>query len=367
MFDKEFIDESLGQMECKLLIVKDLETESYAVSFLKKYLKSKKTKNVIGFDLEFNTPPGSKGQRTIGIFQIAFYLKDSVLVIFYNPHIVTNSTNQLFIQLLTAPNIYKIGHGTDSLDIPAIYSYLGSSEKIWAFTVNLFDTRFFCEYENVITKEKLCNIYWLLEKFQAISTKQLQWLKSNETKLGEFWNKKIDILNLSPELRDYSMYDALYLKKLLVKIKNHFKSSNLNFKLVVQTTQLVFLLKREIIKLYNTNYLNLCFLKDKTRLYDRFSQEYNNWLLHLNDSESGILRVNYFKNQLIRILTHGYYLIVLGTHSVYKSHHQIITYEQIKEVKNEWNELVKQMKHFKCVYKIILSFLNFCKSNLQSG
>jgi hypothetical protein len=365
MFDKEFIDESLGGINCKLLIIQNASSEDQAVTFLKKYLESKKkSKRVIGFDLEFNTPPGSKGQRHVAIFQIAFYLKDSVLVIFYNPAIVTNLTNQLFIQLLTAPNVYKIGHGTDSLDIPAIYSYLGSEEKIWAFTLNLYDTRFFCEYENIITKEKLCNIYWLLEKFQAITPKQLQWLKSNESKLGEFWKKRIDITKLSPELRDYSMYDALYLKKLLLKIKSHFKNSNLDFKLVVQTTQLVFLLKREVIKLYDIGYLNLCFLKDKSRLYDKFNQAYNSWLIKLNQSELGILGVGYFKNQLIKILSHGYYWIVLNTHSVYKSHNQLIGYEQINEIKIELIKLVNMLKRFPRVYKIILNFLKFCKSSV---
>ncbi len=365
MFDKEFIDESIGNdVQCKLLIVKNSSSETHATEFLKKYLKSNKSKRIIGFDIEFNTPPGSKGQRTIAIFQIAFYLKNKVIIIFYNPNLVSKSTNQLFIQLLIDPRIYKIGHGTDSLDIPAIYSYLGSPEKIWAFTLNLFDTRFFCEYENVITKEKLCNIYWLLEKHQVITPQQLKLLKLNESKLGDFWKKKIDITNLSPELRDYSMYDALYLKKLVEKIKSHFKNSDLNFKLVVQTTQLVFLLKREVILLYDYSYLNLCFLKDKTRLYDSFSQIYNSWLMGLGNGELGILGVGYFKNQLVRILTHGYYLAVCKTHTIYKSHNQVIGYEQIQELENEWVKLVSVIKRFPRVYKIILSFLDFCKSSL---
>ncbi len=365
MFDKEFIDDSIGKaVQCKLLVVKNSASEAQAAAFLKKYLKSNSSKRIIGFDLEFNTPPGSKGQRMVAIFQIAFYLKDSVLVIFYNPRLVSKQTNELFIELLINPRVYKIGHGTDSLDIPAIYSYLGSEEKIWAFTLNLFDTRFFCEYENVITKERLCNIYWLLEKHQVITPQQLTWLKTNESKLGEFWKKKIDITNLSPELRDYSMYDALYLKKLLVKIKSHFKSSGLNFKLVTQTTQLVFLLKREIIKLYDYSYLNLCFLKDKTRLYDGFSNAYNTWIVGLDQPHLAILGVGYFKNQLIRILTHGYYLLVCLNHPVYKSTHQLVGYEQIQELGSEWFKLVSIVKRFPRVYKIILSWLKFCKSSL---
>lgn len=366
MFDKEFIDESIGKtLQCKLLVVKNPSSEAQAMKFLNKYLRSTKlTKRVIGFDLEFNTPPGSKGQRMIAIFQIAFYLKDSVLVIFYNPELVSAQTNELFVELLTNPLVYKIGHGTDSLDIPAIYSYLGSEEKIWAFTLNLFDTRFYCEYENVITNSKLCNIYWLLEKFQVITPQQLAWLKSNESKLGDFWKKRIDIRNLSPELRDYSMYDALYLKKLLVKIKSHFKSSNLSFKLVTQLTQLVFLLKREIIKLPNYAHLNLYFFSDKTRLYDGFTNVYNSWVVGLDEKTLAVIGVGYFKNQLIKILTHGYYLVVCSTLPVYKSTHQPIGYEQVQELDSEWIELINSIKRFPRVYKIILSWLKFCKSSL---
>ena len=134
MFDKEFIDESLGSKQCKLLIIKTPSSESQGINFLTKYLKSSTTKRIIGFDLEFNTPPCSKVQRQIAIFQISFYLSKYILILFFNPKLVTKQTNQLIHQVLTSKQIMKIGHGTDSLDIPAIYEYLGTDEKILEFT-----------------------------------------------------------------------------------------------------------------------------------------------------------------------------------------------------------------------------------------
>jgi len=170
MFEKEFFDESLNK-NCKLLIVKNNLTEKYFQDFLNRYL-NKNIKRMISFDLEFNTPPKSTNQRKIAIFQLCFYLKKYNLIIFYNPLLVSQQSNILMHSILTDNNIIKMGHGTDSLDIPAIYNYLDSDDKCIKFTINLYDTRFLCEYLNVITDNKLCNIYYLLEKFNVITEKQ---------------------------------------------------------------------------------------------------------------------------------------------------------------------------------------------------
>jgi len=365
MFDKEFIDESLDSKPCKLLIVKDSKTEIWFYKFLSRYLDS--TKRVIGFDLEFNTPPGSKGQRQIAIFQVSFYLKKYVLTIFFNPKLLEYKTNQLIHNLLTNKFIMKIGHGTDSLDIPAIYSYLDDKKKALDFTLGLYDTRFLCEFENIITGSKLCNIYHLLEKFKVIIPSQLAQLKSNETKLGNFWNKHIDLTNLSQELMDYSMYDALYLKKLLEQIKKNFKTNKWEYQLLVQTTRLVFLIKREIIDFLDPTFLNLCWIKNNNyKLYELFYLFYNEWIGTLTQSEIAIFSIGYFKSQLLKVLIHGFYLLVciLYPKQIYKSSSHTIEYIQIQELKLSWDNLVINLKLFPKVYKLIINFLKFCKNRL---
>lgn len=366
MFDKEFNDESLGSKLCKLLIVKDPNSESELNKFLTKYLKlSKSIQRVIGFDIEFNTPPGSKGQRQIAIFQISFYLSGYILTIFFNPKLVKQQTNQLIHELFTSKKILKIGHGTDSLDIPAIYEYLGSEDKILDFTTNLYDTRFLCEFENTITGSKLCNIYHLIEKFNVVTDKQLKWLKANEETLGDFWKKKIDIQNLSNEFRDYSMYDALYLKKLLGKMKSHFKTNKWDYKLVIQTTQFVFLIKRDIIKLDDITYLNLGFISNKTRLYDLFYSIYNDFIVQLDPNSLGIFSIGYFKNQLIKILIHGFYYLILSNGiKVFKSANSTVDFEDLNKLKNSWDKLKKYLELFKSINKLIYKFLKFAKTRL---
>ena len=348
MFDKEFYDESISK-NTKLLIVNNNVTETYFSNFLSKYL-SKNKRRIIGFDIEFNTPPGSHNERVIAIFQIAFYFKKYVLVTFFNPALVNSNTNKLIIKLLTSQNIHKIGHGTDSLDVPAIYNYLSNTDDIIAFTNTLYDTRFLCEFTNVITGERLCNIYHLIDKYKVVKPEQMEWLKVNEKKLGDFWRKKIDINNLSPELRDYSMYDALYLKKLILIMKKDFTKSNYDFNLIIQATRLVFLLKREIIKLDDFSYLNICFLSNKKKLYDYFNEVF----LKFNQD---ILKIGYFKNQLIKILQLVFYIQICKNNPVYKSSNTLIDKTDIDKLEIILNKFNVYLKFFPKINKLINNFL----------
>lgn len=374
MFDKEFIDESLGFKPCKLLIVKDLNSENWFNDFISRYLDKIKTntlKRVIGFDLEFNTPPGSKGQRQIAIFQMSFYLSKYVLTVFFNPKLLGVQTSNLVIKLLTNTQIAKIGHGTDSLDIPAIYSWLDDKQKALDFTLGLYDTRFLCEFENILTGAKLCNIYHLLEKFKVTTQNQLTLLKTNEAKLGHFWNKQIDLTNMSPELRDYSMYDALYLKKLLSQIKKSFKTNGWDYQLVNQTTRLVFLIKRDIIEFHDHSNLNLCWIKltdsnSNSKLFELFYSVYNEWIEIQSKDTIGIFAIGYFKSQLLKVLMHGFYLLVCLKYpaQVYRSSSQTLGYEEISKLKISWENLVNYLKLFPKAYKQIINFLKFSKHRL---
>lgn len=363
MFDKEFIDESLGNKLCKLVIIKDLNSEKYVCKILEKYIKSKKTHR-IGFDLEFNTPPGSKGQRTIAIFQIAFYINNYILIVFFNPLLVSHDTNLLFHELLISKNIIKIGHGTESLDIPALQNYLNDDNKFVNFVLTLYDTRFLCEFENILTGNKMCNIYYLLDKYQVIIPKQLEWLKQNEDKLGAFWNKQIDIKNLSDELRDYSMYDALYLKELFNKMKLDYKKKGWDYHLVTQITRFVFLLKRDIIKITDINIFNLFFLSDKTRLHDLFSKVYFDWINTLESNESAIFKLAYLKNQISRVFVCVYYLFISKNKIVFKTLNEKITDQDIEILNKCWKNLSLYLKYFPKIKQMIHNFSEFIKTTI---
>jgi len=359
MFEREFFDKSINK-QCKLLIVKNELTEEYFFNFLIKYLlkaeKIKKPNRIVGFDIEFNTPPKSHNERVIAIFQLSFYLKSYVLIIFYNPKLVSQKTNILMKKLLVSQQVIKIGHGTDSLDVPAIYEYLETDIAKIDFTNTLYDTRFLCEFSNIITQEKLCNIYYLLEYYNVLVPEQLEWLHTNEKTLGDFWRKQIDITNLSPELRDYSMYDALYLKKLLTIMKKLFISKKYNYKLIIEVTRLVFLIKRGIILQENYSYFNIYFLKNKTKLYDNFIIVYQEFINNSEFNIKNIFAVNYFKNQLIKILQLLYYIYILNKNTVYKNKTDIVLQSDILILKEIWNKFNNILISYPEINKIIINF-----------
>jgi hypothetical protein len=349
MFDRDFFDESINK-SCKLLIVKDNLSEKYFIDFLSKYL-NKSIKRIVSFDLEFNTPPGSHGERVIAIFQMAFYLKKYVLIVFFNPALLEKKTNKIIHNLLISKLIIKIGHGTDSLDIPAIYNYLETDNQRIAFTNSLYDTRFLCEYVNIMCGLRLCNIYHLLERYSVILPKQMSWLIENEKKLGRFWMKIIDLKKLSPELRDYSMYDALYLKKLLGLMKKDYKKSNYDYNLIIQATRLVFLLKRDVIKLPDFSSFNIYFLSNKQKLYDYFIEYYSKF-------NEDLFKIGYFKNQLIKILQLVFYIKVCKKNKVYKSLNKLIDNTDILNLENIWNSFSIYLKFYPKINKLIVKFLD---------
>ena len=63
-------------------------------------------------------------------------MKKRNLIIFYNPKLVSEEINYLMKQILINKYILKIGHGTDSLDINAIYIYLDNNDYCTQFTNN---------------------------------------------------------------------------------------------------------------------------------------------------------------------------------------------------------------------------------------
>jgi len=349
MFDREFFDESINK-SCKLLIVKDNLSEKYFIDFLSKYL-NKPIKRIVSFDLEFNTPPGSHGERVIAIFQMAFYLKKYVLIVFFNPALLEKKSNKIIHNLLISNSIIKIGHGTDSLDIPAIYNYLETDTQRIAFTNSLYDTRFLCEYVNIMCGLRLCNIYHLLERYSVILPKQMDWLIENEKKLGRFWMKVIDLKKLSPELRDYSMYDALYLKKLLGLMKKDYKKSNYDYNLIIEATRLVFLLKRDVIKLPDFSSFNIYFLSNKQKLYDYFIEYYSKF-------NEDLFKIGYFKNQLIKILQLVFYIKVCKKNKVYKSLNKLIDNTDISNLENIWNNFSIYLKFYPKINRLIVKFLD---------
>ena len=190
LYYKEFHDKYIDK-KCHLLIVINKKHEIEMINVIDEFLNLKRVKTC-GFDLEFNQPKTNTKVRRIALLQIALYFDNRVVILFIDPELTPDSNNKVK-QLLTDNTVTKIGHGTDSLDIPALFHFLNDKTKIIEFTKTLYDTRFLCEFINSLTDNRLCNIYHCIELYKVIDKKQINFLSENEKKLGKFWLSHIDI------------------------------------------------------------------------------------------------------------------------------------------------------------------------------
>jgi hypothetical protein len=359
MYSKKIFDESIHKL-VKLYIIHDSISENYVFPFLKKYLSKlnivNKKKYFLSFDIEFNTPPGSTGMREIAIFQLCFHIKKYNLIIFFNPKLSSQNFITLIINILTHRKLIKIGHGTDSLDINAIYNFLIDKNLCYQFTKNLYDTRFLCEYLNMFSTNTLCNIYHLLYKYNIVSQKQYDFLEENQKHLGDFWNTFIDIKNLSNNFIDYSLYDALYLKYLIKKMFKDFEPTIL--KLLIQVLQIVLLLKKNIIPFYDTSHLNTFFNNKKESLFSMFSISYNAFMKNLNIKISTIFQIPLFKKPFIKIfmLIFYYKIIVLNKEPIFINKNNPISQKDISYIDSSFHEFDIYIQKFKYVYRTIYPF-----------
>jgi hypothetical protein len=355
MYNKKIYDESIKK-EIRLYILNDKNNELLIDKFLKKYLNGINKKKIISFDIEFNTPPKSTGLREIAIFQLCFHIKHYDLIIFFNPKICSKKTNKLIKKILTHKKIIKIGHGTDSLDITAIYNYLEKKSLCKKFTNRLYDTRFLCEYLNISLENKFCNIYYLLNKYKIVTEKQYTFLEENHKKLGDFWNNFIDIKNLSNEFIDYSLYDTLYLKYLIKQMFLDFDNSVL--KLLIQVLQLVLLLKKNIIIFPDINKFNTYFNKNKINLSNLFSNYYSIFLKKLGSNISNIFIIPLFKKPFEKIfmLCFLYKKIYINKELFFQSKNNVISSSDISFIYNSFTSFMSNLKNYKYINFIINQF-----------
>ena len=86
-------------------------------------------------------------------------------------------------------------------------------------------------------------------------------------------------------------------------------------------------------------------------------------MIQLESNELSILGIGYFKNQIIKIFTHGFYYMVANSGiQIFKSSNKMIDFEDILKLKNCWNKLEKILVLFKSINKLIIKFLKFAKS-----
>ena len=163
--------------------------------------------------------------------------------------------------------------------------------------------------------------------------------------MGPIYDIKIDINNLSEKLIDYSFYDVIYLSRLL---KNYEDKDY--FKLIIELAQLVMMDKRnihEIVPKEEINKINnyILFKNDEiTKLVEIFNLFFKK--LEKDELINNLLKINYFKQNIIFIIKFELYSSLLNKY---------IIYEKLSE-KKIYN---KNLLNYKLNYLDKINFKNF--------
>jgi len=300
-------------------------------------------KLILSIDFEFNS-------KKIALMQLAFeYEKKSNYYIIYPPKISNDIINFFIEKILINKKIKKIMHGCESLDIPYIYNELFNNniEYITLFTQSLYDTRYFCEYNNLYYKyDNKCSLYEGLKNNNIINDNIYKYLMNNEKNMGNIWQINIDINNLSDQLIYYSIYDVIFLKKFFINLNKELKKINkFNYYLFNELFRFILLErnnKTNILNdiIININKFNQYFIihnNNKFTLIDIFNN-LSQLYFFFNDNSKIINNINYLKlyqSHIYRLFFYNY-LFNKKDIIIYESKNKIINLSLI----NDCNKII---------------------------
>ena len=391
-FDKSLIN-NLKPNKYKLNVCKTSKDIGIMINYFLKFIKNKNLKNrTISMDFEFNNCnfrkgkeydvclENSVGSKEIAIFQIL--LEDDEIktpndvcniFLFYPPDLSQNQT-KILIDLLTEPNITKIIHGGESLDIPYLFNILIKDESsIIKFCENLYDTKFICEYNHLVknTKDK-CKIYYFLKEMNVINEQQFNNLLKNEEEMGPIWFINLNIKNLSKNVILYSSFDVLYLKDLLKK----FKKSSYELKIISGITSICYLYRSAIPEtskfLDKISEFNVHMLFDNNHGSVKFLDVFDLYYYWYDDDNkilSKLTEINFFK-RFIQTLVKIYLYEKFTDNNINSKKYGVFT----SSLKEQDKKLIKEIKknfydfHIKIEgydFQPILSFLEYINTSIR--
>jgi hypothetical protein len=343
---KEFYPKT-NNIQYNVLKVDNKNKMNIMIEKMKIFIKNQnKTKHYIGIDLEFNKV--SKDTKDIALMQINMENdKNEAYIFLFKPSELDNN-KKVLIELLTSPHIIKILHGSESLDIPYIFNELLVTKKnIDNFCSNFYDTKFLCEYYNIMNKiKKSCSIYSLLEDHNIITHKKVKELEANEKDMGSISELTIDIYNMNDNILKYALYDVIFLPQLIKKLLSY---GDIYRHIIPDITHLVFKNKKNIEedlqgleKLINEQ--NNYFIKYEDKkfslniIYEIFLYQ----LFSFND----MIEINYFKNFFNIIIKLIIYSNLNKYYTIYKSNNSIID-------KIDYTKYLEWLSRYKYINKLI--------------
>lgn len=345
-----------------ILKVDNIQKETFMskifMEFIKNLKNKPKEKHYIGIDFEFKQV--AKVDKEVALMQMNLENDSNIGYIFvlYPPSLTKDNYN-LLITLISIPEIIKILHGAESLDIPYLFNQvLVIKKNVNGFCSNFYDTRYLCEYyqkENNIKSK--CSIYNLLLDFNIITQDKVTELENIENITGPIYLITMDIYNLNHEILKYSLYDVIYLIELIKKFIN---LGYVYTDLIPEITSLINKYKRSIenkfnnlillINPLNINYIyddhNRIILKDIWEIYYYTFSDNNNYLNNLRE-------INYFKSFFEIITKCIVYSNILKYFKVHKNKTEIceridfnfyfnwlLSYPHINNIVTEYNKFI---------------------------
>lgn len=313
----------------------------------------------LGLDFEFNTKVVALMQ--LNFEQPRFDLYDSSLIFLIDPNQLSSKWKIMFTEkILCNSNVVKILHGSDSLDIPYVYNELLESNKklITKFNKSFIDTKFLCEYSYYDKNLPLgkCKINYVLVNENVITETKLNELLEEENKMGPIYDIIININTLSELLINYSFYDVLFLYHLIDVYRNNIKE----FDLINELTQLIFMDKRdisEIVPKLEINKINNYYvmIKKPMRLIDIFNIFLK--LIIKNELINKLLKINYFKGNLLLIFKYELYSYIVDKYIVYEKFSERLKYNK---------QILKMSSNYDNKVNFNSKIIKFIKSKLRS-
>jgi len=302
---------------------KEKENKMYEIfnQFINNQNNNINEKHYLGIDFEFNKI--SKGDRDVALMQINIEndSNNGYIFVLYPPNL---EKKDLLIKLLTHNNIYKILHGSESLDIPYLFNQLLISiDNINNFCKNFYDTKYLCDYyniENNITEK--CSIYELLLNQKIINQNKLDELNKMNEIIGPLYLININIYKLNDNIFKYSLYDVIYLPELLKKFIN----KNIIYNKYISESLVIILkykrnVENEILKIQKyVNNLNLAYVlnyNDKIFLIHIWEMYFYMYF------DNNLININYFKKFFEVITKFLVYYNIINLFSVYKNNNLV--------------------------------------------
>jgi len=264
----------------------------------------------LSIDLEFNN---IQNKFEVALMQLCLNNSNSnsssnlSTIWIINPETLPLEIKTNLVKIFTSSSIFKIVHGSESLDIPYIYNTFLNNDKllIQKFTKKLVDTRFLCEYYKLIDDNlKKCTLYDCLLYFNTIDQDTYNDLLTISKKMGKIYRITWDITTISKNniLLQYAYYDVLYLKQLLQDIyKAIIKNAPqlvTTFKYINVVMRYVFLERNNISSITSKVKLEVNKYNNNPKYLNSFNKSIEN--LEVEDINIDfILKLGYVRNNLI--------------------------------------------------------------------